>query len=86
MAERVGIQILAEDYSEFKKLMPKELRLGKTYQEWTERRRADDMIATGQVQHVIVRPEEFESYCAEAGRKPNYFMLEALAVKKAMNR
>ena len=86
MGGRLGVHILPEDFAAFRKLMPNDVRLGKTYEEWKERRRGEDLMATGAVEHVTVRPEEFESYCAEARRKPSYFMLQAFAVKKSMEK
>jgi hypothetical protein len=86
MTARIGIDILEEDFDAFRKLMPGDVRLGKTYAEWKERRRGEDLMATGGVQRVLVRPEEFRSYCVEARRKPSYYALEALAVKKALSK
>jgi len=84
VAERIGIQILADDFGAFKKLMPNDVRLGKTYEEWKQRCHGEDMIASGGVQRVTVRPEEFGLYCAQARQKPSYYMLEAFAVKKSL--
>jgi hypothetical protein len=85
MAERIGILIRAEDFAAFRKLMPTEVRLGKTYEEWKKRRHGEDMLATGGVQRVTVRPEEFAAYCAQIRRKPTYYALEAFAVKKGLD-
>lgn len=41
MAERVVIHILPEHFEAFKKLMPNDERLGKTYEEWKQRRVED---------------------------------------------
>jgi hypothetical protein len=84
MAERIGIVIRAEDFAAFRKLMPAEYRLGKTHEEWMKRRHGEDMLATGGVQRVTVRPEEFAAYCAQIRRKPTYYVLEAFAVRKGL--
>jgi hypothetical protein len=84
MAYRIGVAILAEDFTEFKKLMPVDERLGRTYAEWELRRRAEDS-ANGGMQRVTVRPDDFQLYCLQIGQKPSYFMLEAFAAKKAID-
>jgi len=83
--ERIGIQILAEDFAAFKKLMPSEARLASNFEEWIQRRQAEDLMASGGVKRVTVRPEEFAAYCREARRKPTYLLLEAFAVRKALS-
>lgn len=84
MSERIGIQILEADFAAFKNLMPHEVRLGRNYAEWNERRRSEELMATGGVHRVVVRPDEFAAYCTEMRRKPTYFLLESFAVRRSV--
>lgn len=63
--------------------MPNDGRLGKTYEEWKQRRVEDLGAGAEAVKEVIVKPDEFEMYCLQLGQIPNYSVLEALAAKKA---
>jgi hypothetical protein len=83
MPERVVVHILPEHFEAFRKLMPTDERLGKTYNEWIQRRAEDMRAGRKAVKEVIVKPDEFEMYCLQLGQIPNYSVLEALAVKKA---
>lgn len=85
---RVGISIDAADYLTFKVLMPKEERLGKTYEEWRRRRLEEDSRAgvSGKTMTVSPDPEEFRLYCIQIGLAPSYHVLQAFAVKKAQER
>jgi hypothetical protein len=83
MAERIVVHILPEHFQAFKKLMPNDERLGKTYKEWI-RRRSEEERASGEAGRLVtIRPQEFEVYCLQLGQVPNYSVLEALAAKKA---
>jgi hypothetical protein len=83
VAGRVVIQILPEHFEAFNKLMPNDERLGKTYEEWKQRRVEDVGPGAEAVKEVIVKPDELEMYCLQLGQIPNYSVLEALAAKKA---
>lgn len=67
----------------FKKLMPSDERLGKTYTEWMRRAEEEARAGDEAVKQVIVAPEEFRVYCLQLGQVPNYSVLDALAAKKA---
>ena len=82
MPERIVAYIEPEDFGAFRKLMPNDERLGKTYNEWTQRR-AEEARLSGETGRVVtVTPEEFEMYCLQLGQAPNYSVLDALAVRK----
>jgi hypothetical protein len=84
MSERIVVHILPEHFQAFKKLMPNDERLGKTYKEWIQRRaEADAGAGIAGMKQVTVKPEEFEMYCLQLRQIPNYSVLEALAAKKA---
>jgi hypothetical protein len=83
MADRIVARILPEHFETFKKLMPKDQRLGKTYGEWIARRAEEAKASSVPLTEVTVTPEEFEVYCVQLAQVPNYFVLETLAAKKA---
>lgn len=70
MVERIVVHILPEHFQAFKKLMPNDERLGKTYREWTRRGQEDTRASVEPVKQVAVTPEEFEVYCLQLGQVP----------------
>jgi hypothetical protein len=82
MPARIVVHILPEHFQAFKKLMPNDERLGKTYEEWIRRRGEEGRAGAEAAKPVTIRPEEFEVYCLQLGQVPNYSVLEALAAKK----
>jgi hypothetical protein len=83
MSERIVVHILPEHFQAFKRLMPNDERLGRTYKEWIRLRAEQARVGGEAAKQVTIKPEEFEMYCLQLGQIPNYFVLEALAVKKA---
>ena len=80
MARQIRVLIMPEHFPAFRKLMPKDERLGETYGEWMLRH--SDELARRETTQVAVTPDEFESYCLQLGQVPSYSVLEALAAKK----
>lgn len=74
MDRQIRVLIMPEHFLAFRKLMPKDERLGETH---------SDELARRETTQVAVTPDEFESYCLQLGQVPSYSVLEALAAKKA---
>jgi hypothetical protein len=84
---RASIRILPQEYDSFVKAIPNDEHLRSSYDDWNKRRSQDDAhcIANGEViKEVIVQYEEFAKYCRSTAQQPNYFVLMAFAVSKAM--
>ena len=81
MPMQIRALIMPEHFAAFRKLMPKEEQLGKTYGEWMARH--SDELARPETKQVTVTPDEFQSYCVQLGQLPSYSVLEAFAAKKA---
>lgn len=84
---RASIRILPQEYDSFVKAIPDDEHLPGSYDEWIKRSSQDDAhcIANREaIKEVIVQYEEFARYCRCTRQQPNYFVLMAHAVSKAM--
>lgn len=85
MATRIAVLISSSEYDEFVRLMPADDRLPQTYDKWQAQavRDNEQCISRGDTLTTVeVHSNEFQAYCHSIGQSPNYYLLEAFAVKK----